>query len=193
MRRFGVTSQELELLGESVQYIWDQVRQLGRETDEDELTKVLNRRALFNAMRALANFAHRNRFVCGMMFIDLDEFKEINDRLGHQAGDRALFEVARIIRATVRASDVVGRYGGDEFLVFLPQVETGKMAELAEKIRLAVIAGIDRELQVTVSIGAASAVFEHEMEEDLAQLIRRADEMLRAAKTSGRNRVVSSA
>jgi diguanylate cyclase (GGDEF)-like protein len=193
MRRFGVTSQELELLGESVQYIWDQVRALGRETDEDELTKVLNRRGLFNAMRALANFAHRNRFACGMLFIDLDKFKEINDRFGHQAGDRALCEVARIIRATVRSSDVVGRYGGDEFLVFLPQVETGKLADLAEKIRLAVMTGFDRELPVKVSIGAASAVFEHEMEEDLAQLIRMADEMLLAAKTAGRNRVMSSA
>jgi diguanylate cyclase (GGDEF)-like protein len=193
MRRFGVASQELELLGESMHYMWEQLKALGRETDEDELTKVLNRRGLFNAMRALANFAHRNRFACGMMFIDLDGFKEINDRFGHQAGDRALFEVARIIRATVRSSDVVGRYGGDEFLVFLPQVETRELAVLAEKIRLAVITGFDRELPVTVSIGAASADFEHEMEEDLTHLIRMADEMLLAAKTAGRNRVMSSA
>ena len=64
------------------------------------------------------------------MFIDLDDFKEINDRLGHQAGDRTLVEVARNIRATVRASDLVGRYGGDEFLVFLPQVEAGKLASV---------------------------------------------------------------
>jgi diguanylate cyclase (GGDEF)-like protein len=191
MRRFGVTSQELELLGESVQYIWDQVRALGRETDEDELTKVLNRRGLFNAMRALANFAHRNGLVCGIMFIDLDEFKEINDRLGHQEGDRVLYEAARIIRATVRTSDVVGRYGGDEFLVFLPQVDAGKLADLAEKIRLAVIAGSDGKLPARVSIGAASGVFEHEMEEDLAQLIRKADEMLLAAKKAGRNRVLT--
>ncbi len=193
MRRFGVASQELELLGESVRHIWEQVRMLGRETDEDELTKVLNRRGLFNAMRALANFAHRNRFACGIMFIDLDEFKGINDRLGHQAGDRALMEVAQLIRAAVRASDAVGRYGGDEFLVFLPQVESEKLAELAEKVRQAVISGIDGELPVTVSIGAASTVFENDVEDDLAQLIRRADENLREAKEKGRNRVVTSA
>ena len=193
MRRFGVASQELELLGESVHYIWEQVRTLGRETDEDELTKVLNRRGLFNSMRALANFAHRNRFACGMMFIDLDEFKKINDRFGHQAGDRALLRVAQIIRATIRSSDVVGRYGGDEFLVFLPEVEIGKLAELAEKIRLAVISGIDRDVSVTVSIGAAGAVFEHEMEADLARLIGVTDDLLRAAKAAGRNRVMTCA
>ena len=192
MRRFGVASQELELLGESTHYIWEQVRALGRETDEDELTKVLNRRGLFNAMRALANFAHRNRFACGMMFIDLDEFKKINDLLGHQEGDRALYEVAQIIRAPVRGSDVVGRYGGDEFLVFLPQVEAGKLADLAEKVRRAVISGIDRKLPVTVSIGAASTVFEHDMEGDLAHLIRMADDVLLAAKAAGRNRVMAS-
>jgi len=191
MRRFGVASQELELLGESVHYIWEQVRTLGRETDEDELTKVLNRRGLFNSMRALANFAHRNRFACGMMFIDLDEFKKINDRFGHQAGDRALSGVAQTIRATVRSSDVVGRYGGDEFLVFLPQVEIGKLAELAEKVRRAVISGVDRDVPVTVSIGAAGAVFEHEMEADLARLIGLTDDLLLAAKAAGRNRVMS--
>jgi len=190
MRRFGIASPELELLGESTQYIWEQVRTLGRETDEDELTKVLNRRGLFNSIRALANFAHRNSFACGMMFIDLDEFKAINDRLGHQAGDRALYEVAQAIRASVRASDVVGRYGGDEFLVFLPQVEAGRLSELAEKVRQAVIAGSDRGLPVTVSIGAAGTVFEHEVEDDLANLIRMADDMLLRAKADGRNRVL---
>lgn len=193
MRRFGVASRELELLGETVQYLWEQIRSLGRETDEDVLTKVLNRRGLFNSMRALANFAHRNRFACGMMFIDLDEFKGINDRLGHQAGDRALAEVARLIRAAVRASDAVGRYGGDEFLVFLPQVEAGKLSELAEKVRLAVISGIDRELPVTVSIGAACKFFEHETDDDLANLVKMADDALLAAKAAGRNRVMISA
>ena len=192
MRHFGIESPELELLGESTQYIWEQIRALGRETDEDELTKVLNRRGLFNSMRALANFAHRNFFSCGLMFIDLDEFKAINDNLGHQAGDRALFQVAQTIRASVRASDVVGRYGGDEFLVFLPQVEVGKLADLAEKVRQAIVSGIGRELPVTVSVGAASTTFEHDVEDDLADLIRSADEVLLKAKEGGRNRVVTS-
>jgi diguanylate cyclase (GGDEF)-like protein len=190
MRRFGVASPELELLGESVQFIWEQVRVLGRETDEDELTKVLNRRCLFNSMRALANFAQRNRFACGVLFVDLDEFKGINDRLGHQAGDLALTEAARILRESVRASDLVGRYGGDEFLIFLPQVEAGKLADLAEKVRLAVSRGSERSLPVTVSIGAAEAFFGHELETELALLIRRADEALYEAKAAGRNRVV---
>ena len=190
MRRFGVASPELELLGESVQFIWEQVRLLNRETDEDELTKVLNRRCLFNSMRALANFAQRNGITCGIMFIDLDDFKGINDRLGHQAGDRTLFEVARNIRATVRASDLVGRYGGDEFLVFLPQVEAGKLAGLAEKVRLTVSGGRAGELPVTVSIGAADAVLGHELELDLVRLIGMADEALLEAKAAGRNRVV---
>jgi diguanylate cyclase (GGDEF)-like protein len=193
MRRFGITSPELELLGESVQFIWEQVRVLGRESDEDELTKVLNRRCLFNSMRALASFAQRNRFACGVMFIDLDEFKGINDRFGHQAGDRALVEVARAIRASVRASDLVGRYGGDEFLVFLPQVEAGKLADLAEKVRRAVSSGGGDGVPVTVSIGAAGALFGHESEHDLAILIGMADEALLTAKSSGRNRVVCGA
>jgi diguanylate cyclase (GGDEF)-like protein len=190
MRRFGITSPELELLGESVQFIWEQVRVLGRETDEDELTKVLNRRCLFNSMRALANFAQRNRFACGVMFIDLDEFKGINDRLGHQAGDQALVDVARAIRTSVRASDLVGRYGGDEFLVFLPQVEAGNLAGLAEKVRLTVSGCRAGGAPVTVSVGAAGALIGHDQEHDLATLIGKADEALLAAKSAGRNRVV---
>ena len=192
MDRFGVTSPELEMLGETVHYIWEQVRALGRETDEDELTKVLNRRGLFNAMRALAKFAHRNRFPCGVMFIDLDRFKEINDSLGHQAGDLALFQVAQAVRGAVRSSDVVGRYGGDEFLAFLPQVDEDHLAFLGEKVRQTVSADIDGDLRVTVSIGAASMVLEEGVEDDLARLIRMADERLMEAKAAGRNRVVTS-
>jgi len=154
----------------------------------DELTGILNRRGFFAAAHQLvARQAKRGEPVSVLMF-DLDHFKSINDRYGHAVGDEALRLFGQVAGSTMRASDVVARFGGEEFVAMLP----GSLADAtaaAERVRLAFqaaagsIAG--RPVAATVSIGAASA----ELCADIASLISAADRALYRAKANGRNRV----
>jgi diguanylate cyclase (GGDEF)-like protein len=123
--------------------------------------------------------------------IDIDHFKRINDTHGHQTGDEVLMSVAQLISGSVRKSDLVGRYGGEEFLVFLPQVDGRGLRRIAEKVRSAVERGTREWLPATVSVGAASTDFAEGVEPGLASLIRLADRHLYRAKSDGRNRVVA--
>jgi diguanylate cyclase (GGDEF)-like protein len=190
MKRFCVSSPEHKLLGESVMQMWRQIKELTQEAEMDVLTRVLNRRGLFKGMKILAHLAKRNAFTSGVLLIDIDHFKGINDRYGHQEGDRVLAETARIIAEQVRKSDVVGRYGGEEFLVFLPQVESAMIEPLAEKIRSSVEAGTLQH-GATISVGAACTSYGEGVEKEIERLIRTADDCLYQAKAAGRNRVIS--
>ena len=121
--------------------------------------------------------------------IDADNFKAINDLFGHEAGDEALTIIARSIRAVLRAGDLVGRMGGEEFGVYLPGVDQRGAEAIAERIRrsvnLAVFAPDDRQRTLSVSIGGA--VFEGPA--SFSALFRIADQRLYGAKQTGRNRV----
>ena len=192
LRLHGAGSPELELLGEAVLRMWTQLRELSHESSMDVLTRVLNRRGLFTHMRMLAYLARRNAFTAGALMIDIDHFKRINDTHGHQAGDEVLMSVARLISGSVRKSDIVGRYGGEEFLVFLPQVDDRGLRRIAEKVRAAVERGTREWLPATVSVGAASTDFAAGVEPGLAGLIRDADRHLYRAKSDGRNCIVAS-
>ena len=124
----------------------------------------------------------------GLAFIDIDHFKSINDRHGHQAGDVVLQQVAQAMKDTVRGSDRVCRWGGEEFLVIAPDTSLPQMGQLAEKLRAAVDAALAaHEPVVTISVGVAAAVGPVI---DMGTLLARADEALYRAKDAGRNRVV---
>jgi len=158
----------------------------------DELTGLLNRRHFFELARAELSRAVRHGLPLSAMLLDVDRFKSVNDNYGHAAGDQVLRQVAAVCRETLRAEDVVGRYGGEEFAVLLPATALGEAAAgLGERLRAAlegtvvVLPGL--ELRVTASIGVA----ELREDEDLASLLNRADAALYAAKGGGRNRVVS--
>ena len=155
----------------------------------DELTGSHNRRHL---IRLIENEKERTARV-GNLFclclLDIDHFKRINDTYGHQAGDTVLREFAATVQRQIRDSDSFGRYGGEEFLLMLPETSIDEALALAERVR----ANIARlgfselpELAVTVSIGVA----EFRIDESIAQTVARADEALYQAKSGGRNRVV---
>ncbi len=185
-----LVTMELELLGETLHRLWQENRKMAILSNTDELTGVLNRRGLFNAMRHLGHLAQRNDNIAGVLMIDIDHFKQINDTYGHQCGDRVLKYVAATIRANIRASDVVGRYGGEEFLVFLSMVAPDALRDVAEKIRLSVASGGVVDQPVTISIGGAADRIGKDVDQSLQGMIKMADKNLYQAKTDGRNRVI---
>ena len=156
----------------------------------DELTGVHNRRYLISLIEREKDRSDRSGRAFCLCLLDIDFFKRINDTYGHSAGDTVLRAFAQTVQAQVRASDSFGRYGGEEFLLMLPETPASDALVLAERVRVAVgkLRCMDgpSEISLTVSIGVA----EYCMGESITSAIGRADEALYLAKSSGRNRVV---
>jgi len=178
---------ELELVGEVIHRLWKENRRMAFLSNYDELTGVFNRRGLFSAITHIAHLAQRNGHTVSALMIDIDRFKAVNDTYGHQFGDEVLRRVADCIRESIRASDVLGRYGGEEFLVFLPHVEVVSLNDVGEKIRKGSETMPDNPAEVTVSIGVAHGLVGREVDKDVKKLIHIADERLLKAKAKGRN------
>jgi diguanylate cyclase (GGDEF)-like protein len=168
-----------------------------RETDElrtratrDGLTGLLNRTEFMRQAAAEWRSKHRSGAHGSLILADLDFFKTVNDTYGHPAGDYALQAFAATCRGIVRASDLVGRYGGEEFIIFLPNVPTHRAEQIALSIseRLRATATPNGMSFPTVSYGIASA----SAESDLVDAINRADRALYEAKALGRDRVILS-
>jgi diguanylate cyclase (GGDEF)-like protein len=156
----------------------------------DPLTGVANRRALNERLVAQVGLLARGHQRLSVLMIDVDHFKPVNDRFGHAAGDAVLVELAGLMSEQLRASDHLGRWGGEEFLVLVPATPEEAALELAERIREAVAEHPFRHgEQVTVSIGVA----EGQPGETPEQLVARGDQALYAAKRDGRNRVRAAA
>ena len=184
-----LSTMELELVGEVIHRLWKENRRMAFLSNYDELTGIFNRRGLFNAVNHLAHLAQRNDNTVGVLMVDIDHFKTINDTYGHPFGDEMLRRVAGSIRAGIRASDVLGRYGGEEFLVFLSSVEPVSLGEVGEKIRRAIENMPDDGARVTASVGIAYGRVGRDVDADIKRLIHIADERLLDAKSAGRNRV----
>jgi diguanylate cyclase (GGDEF)-like protein len=167
---------------------------LERVAGTDPLTGVHNRRSLALLAEAERSGAHRQQHDFSLAIVDIDHFKEVNDTRGHGAGDMVLSRLASELASRVRAHDVIGRYGGDEFVVVLPYLGEDEAAGAAERFRqeLAQISFPSAQgepFRVTVSIGVATAG----REESFEAVLKRADEALYAAKSAGRNRVARAA
>jgi diguanylate cyclase (GGDEF)-like protein len=159
---------------------------------KDQLTGLYNRHYLDITLPQLEAVIKRRNTTMGVLLCDMDHFKAINDTYGHPIGDQALIELADIFRATVRGSDLIVRYGGEEFLILLLDIEEGEEMAVAEKIRAAVAAHpfhLPEGAQIqTISIGVAK--FSGGMAERISKVLRHADIALYKAKEQGRNCVV---
>jgi two-component system cell cycle response regulator len=155
----------------------------------DPLTGLLNRYGLQRSLQRELSEARRYARPLSCLVIDLDYFKTVNDTYGHAAGDTALMQVGRVLTEAVRGSDVVCRYGGEEFLVLAPETGLDGALALAEKVRLTASARLfgdgERVFELTLSVGAAQLL----PGESGNDMIARADEALYQAKQAGRNRV----
>jgi diguanylate cyclase (GGDEF)-like protein len=163
---------------------------LKEQASVDPLTGILNTKAFYDTGNGLLHLARRNGSACSVLFIDLDHFKAINDSFGHETGDLVLKAVAHTLRAAIRSSDALGRVGGEEFSVLLPDTEYDHACRLGEKLRL-LIESLRIDVrgqchQVTASVGVATG---NSSEISICDIQRRADQAMYRAKKEGRNRV----
>jgi diguanylate cyclase (GGDEF)-like protein len=164
---------------------------LREQAMHDPLTQLLNRRATMDALLGELNRCGREEKPLTAMMVDLDHFKSVNDRYGHPVGDAVLCEVSRRLKISSRTYDVVGRIGGEEFLIVAPGCGAAQGVAQAERLREVV--GIqpttfkDLSVNVTISVGVATML--HPKQEEIELLLALADQALYRAKAGGRNRV----
>jgi diguanylate cyclase (GGDEF)-like protein len=168
----------------------ERIQELKRQASQDELTGLKNRRRFEEELRAAMARSRRDGTAGAVLMLDLDNFKQVNDSLGHQAGDRMIEEIAAVLRRRSRASDVLARLGGDEFALVLPRSDEARARAAAEAIAEAVRRhrpehdGLE---PITVSIGVA--MFGDDPRTSLETVVSEADTAMYAAKDSGRDGV----
>ena len=185
-------------IGEVIAMLIDNLRlnrELKRQSTVDVLTGVYNRSYFLQRVKDEVKRACRYDRPLSLVFIDIDKFKEINDEHGHLAGDSLLRDLGSLFRRNIRNTDVLGRYGGDEFVWLLPETDLEMTISAARKLiselrdcRFDLVGNgnLGAEVAVTVSLGAASLL---PGEVEVESLLRRADEALYKAKNGGRNRL----
>jgi diguanylate cyclase (GGDEF)-like protein len=166
----------------------------------DELTKVYNRRGfLENANKIFRAVVYRKkelerrigyRIPLSIIFLDIDNFKKINDTYGHKIGDKVLEKVAKAIKERLRESDVIGRLGGEEFVIALIGCDLNSAQKIAEDLRLRIEKIKIKTHKGILSITASLGVTSYQDEKNLQELIDKADKAMYQAKKSGKNRVV---
>lgn len=175
---------------------WAEVSQLRmlvrlyRQATRDPLTGMFNRRLLMERVKEEEARFSRSGASLSIMIIDLDKFKRVNDNYGHLAGDKVLVRFAEVAKNAIRTEDIVGRYGGEEFMVVLPNTTLAKAEDVAERIRKAcepeiILTDDNREVTFRVSIGVSQL----QLGETGSNALERADTALYLAKETGRNRV----
>jgi len=162
----------------------------------DPLTQIFNRRYFSEQSKKIKSFSQRNNNIpFSIITLDIDKFKKINDTYGHLVGDEVIIKVAHIIEAEVRTSDIVARFGGEEFVMLLQDCNLDDAYKVAEKVRediekTSISVHIDTEVKFTVSIGVAQ--FSEVDNNNIELTLSRADEALYKAKNIGRNKTVVS-
>ena len=166
--------------------------ELRHQATHDELTGILNRRSIIEKMRQELRRSKRSKQPIGLIIMDIDHFKRINDTYGHCAGDIVLKNISKSMKNLIRPYDAVGRYGGEEFLIVLPETDIDQTNNVALRmcniIANTPIAIENRSINVTISLGL-TAIYEYFDEDKIDMLIQTADQALYMAKENGRNRV----
>lgn len=160
--------------------------ELERIASTDQLTNIWNRRHFMNIIRVEIERAKRYNLTMSLLLLDIDHFKYVNDKFGHQVGDIVLVEFARILRTNIRDFDLLARWGGEEFLILASQLCAKDAAQLAERLRKCIS---ENNFQVAGSITVSIGVVEFNQNENLDLWIKKADDALYRAKELGRNRV----
>jgi len=201
---FDYDDQDVELVSYIADLVWSIIEQkradeqilelntrLERLAMTDELTGLMNRRAFFIQGNKEINRAQRHQTPLSLLMLDVDGFKTVNDRYGHDAGDRALQHVALKLIENVREIDMIARMGGEEFSLLLPNTGADDAVILAERVRLAIEQEScqiqDQTINLTVSIGVASYI---KNISNLETILKQADDRMYQAKNQGRNQVV---
>jgi diguanylate cyclase (GGDEF)-like protein len=170
------------------QLLEDKNRLLKYQSITDGLTKVFNRNYLDKSLKHEVQRANRYKSYLSVIMVDIDHFKQINDSYGHQVGDVALVEVAKMIQENIRETDIYGRWGGEEFLIICPGTSVDQTLRLAEKLRVCIEAIRVRQVnKLTASFGVSG----YSSDMSLDELLAKADSALYRSKEAGRNSVCS--
>ncbi|MBL3599241.1 MAG: GGDEF domain-containing protein [gamma proteobacterium endosymbiont of Lamellibrachia anaximandri] len=161
-------------------------RELAHLSEIDVLTQLYNRRKIDQVMQESLESAQRNNSPLALILLDIDHFKSINDRYGHQMGDEVIQHLAEQLKGNVRGNDTIGRWGGEEFLIICPDLTADKAMKLSERLRAAIaMIRPSNGTQVTGSFGITFL----QSDDTTATLLKRADDALYQSKDNGRNRV----
>jgi len=182
---------EISILRKRIEILESQLKEAKKEAKTDNLTNMLNKKALNDELKKQEEFFRRFKRTYSVIFFDIDHFKNVNDTYGHEAGDIILRSVGLILNRYSREIDIVGRFGGEEFIIIAPETDKKGAYIFAEKIRKIIektkFMYKKTRIKVTISAGVAERIETNSMQE----IIELADRRLYKAKNSGRNRVVA--
>lgn len=167
------------------------LEQMSELVREDQLTGSLNRRGLEDVFEREIARADRKQAPLCIAMLDLDDFKKINDKHGHAAGDEALIHLVRVIKHTLRTMDVIARFGGEEFMIVLPETDIEEAVQTVTRVQRELTKQIFMHNHTRLLMTFSAGVAQRHAEEDQQSLIKRADQALYAAKKAGKNRVVT--
>ncbi|MBN2332966.1 MAG: GGDEF domain-containing protein [Deltaproteobacteria bacterium] len=178
---------------QQVQQLQSQLSQITNLATIDELTGLYNRRALFSRLVEEHSRVERYQEIFTLLILDIDDFKDVNDQHGHQVGDAILRKLANFIKGSLRTSDFISRFGGEEFIAILPSTSLEQAHQVAEKMRLLLGKKVFEtengtlKIKITVSMGISQC----QAGDTVDNLIKRADDALYRAKKSGKNMIAT--
>jgi diguanylate cyclase len=187
-QRLNDEHQRAGALTEKVDVLESELKRLSSEVSTDPLTQIANRRGLLQAFEAERARSERGGAGLCVGLLDIDNFKMLNDKLGHGAGDEALKALAQVVTKTLRPTDVVARYGGEEFVVLLPETAVDEGQQILTRLQRSLTGGLfmheDKKVLVTFSAGVTA----YRDSERIEEALERADQALYEAKRTGKNR-----
>jgi len=165
-----------------------ELRRLSSEVSTDQLTQIANRRGLIQAFDIERSRVERDGLALAVGLLDIDNFKRLNDELGHAAGDEALRSLAAVVSKTLRPTDMVARYGGEEFVVLLPQTPVDEGQQILTRLQRSLSGGLFMHEEKTIFVTFSAGVTAYRVGESIEAALERADQALYEAKRTGKNR-----